>query len=243
MYIKDIKFNEDLYLVHPIVRVDRAMTRSREVIQETEAEDIYQINEQYANRGETKKAIALYYRVRNALKRICLQSEIGMACKESDAKEVEEIEKKFKEEITANKFAHVDVRINICLVRVSNANSKVYQQISEDLQRQVNELSVTLQDTQRQKESVVNTYSNQVQKNLDELKKAIRTIDINKLARDSQYLDTIMNFDIDEETKKSVQELKAETTNLIEEVKVWREDVSKFDFLIVEDDAAEQPKS
>jgi len=239
MLIKDIKFNEDLYLVHPIIRVDRAMVRSREVIREDDNEDVYQITEQYADRGETKKAIALYYRARNALKRLCLQSEIGMACRESDVKAVEEIEEKFIEQVKANKFEHVDVRINVCLVRVSNANSKVFQQISEDLQKQVTDLTKTLRDTQRQKDSVVNTYSTQVQKNIDELKKAIKSIDIQKLARDSQYLDTIMNFDIDEDTKNAVKELKTEAETLVEEVKEWRNDVSKFDFLIVGDDTDE----
>jgi phage host-nuclease inhibitor protein Gam len=123
---------------------------------------------------------------------------------------------------------------------VSNANSKVYKQISDDLQRQVSDLTRTLRETQAQKDSVVSTYSNQVQKNLDELKKAIKTIDIGKLARDSQYLDTIMNFDVDEDTKRGIKELKSETDNLITEVKEWRNDASKFDFLIVEDD---EPKS
>jgi hypothetical protein len=216
------------------------MTRSREVITESEAEDIYQVREQYANRGETKKGIALYYRVRNALKRICLQSEVGMACREGDVEAIEELEQKFKDQIEANNFEHVDVTINICLVRVSNANSKVYKQISDDLQRQVSDLTRTLRETQAQKDSVVSTYSNQVQKNLDELKKAIKTIDIGKLARDSQYLDTIMNFDVDEDTKRGIKELKSETDNLITEVKEWRNDASKFDFLIVEDD---EPKS
>jgi len=236
MYIKDVRFSEDLYLVHPIVRVERAMTRSREVITESEAEDIYQVTEQYANRGETKKGIALYYRVRNALKRICLQSEVGMACREGDVEAIEELEQKFKEQVEANNFEHVDVSINICLVRVSNANSKVYKQISDDLQRQVSDLTRTLRETQQQKDSVVSTYSNKVQKNIDELKKAIKTIDIGKLARDSQYLDTIMNFDVDEDTKRGIKELKSETDNLITEVKEWRNDASKFDFLIVEDD-------
>ena len=235
MLTKDVRFNEDLYIVKDIVRVDRAVTRTREDVETSEDEDIYQIREQYKDRGETKKAIALYYRLRNELKRLCIQSELGMACRESDVEAIEELEKKYQEQVKANKFEHVQVSINICLVRVSNANSKVYKQISEDLRNQVATLTDNLRVIENQKRSVENNLKN-VTHTVDEIKEAIKTVDIAKLARDSQFLDPIMNFNIDNDTKESIKKLKDASSNLIKEVRDWKNNTSRFDFLIVEGD-------
>jgi hypothetical protein len=78
---------------------------------------------------------------------------------------------------------------------------------------------------------------------VDDIQEAVRTIDIAKLARDSQFLDTIMNFDIDAETKESMRKLRESTTGLIKEVKDWRADASRFDFLMLEDEGSDVPSS
>lgn len=235
MYTKDIQFSEDVYIVHPIVRVDRAMTRYRETVQETENEDVYQVREQYANRGETKKATALYYRLRSELFRYCIKSEIGLICKESDLKNIEDIEEKYIKQVEANNFEHVKVGINICLVRVSNANSKVFKQISEDLRDQVAGLQETLAATQAQKASVEENLKT-VTHTVDEIKEAVDTIDVYKLARNSKFLETILQFDIDDETKTSIKGLNTASTDLIKEIKDMRNENHRFDFLIVDEE-------
>lgn len=238
MLTKDIQFNEDLYIVKDIVRVDKAVTRTKSLQNTTENEDIYLVREEYADRAETKKSIALYYRLRNELKRLCISSEIGLACREDDVEAIEELEKKYKEQVIANNFQHVKIGITICLIRVSNMNSKVFKQVSEDLRRQVGRLQETLAEAENQKRSVEQNLKN-VSHTVDEIGKAVRTIDIGKLVRDGQFLDTIMNFDIDEETKTSIKELQDTTKGLIKEVKDWRSNANRFDFLILNDEGSD----
>ena len=238
MFEKNVEFNEDLCIVKDIVRIDRAMTRMRQSVRESENEEVYQVHEQYANRAETKAATALYYRLRTELKKLCISSEIGLVCREEDIEAIQELEQKYKDQVIANNFQHVRVYITICLFRVSSTNSKAFQQISEDLKRQVSSRQESLATTENQKRSVEQNLKN-VSHTVDDIREAVRTIDIAKLARDSQFLDTIMNFDIDEETKDSIKKLRESTTGLIKEVKDWRADASRFDFLILDEEGGD----
>ena len=219
MEIKNQEMTSDMYLVVPIIQVDRAVTYERSLVDEKFDSDTQQIKRNYKDKEETKWVEKFYQKARNKIARRCYRTAWGSLFTYTDKlDELAGIEEELNLQIVDRSLVYCKIFLQVQNFRITSENNKPVETLLNDITKKAADYRRDILNSQRIYRKAVQEREPQTQiailENIKEL--ALRTQkqqlkNANEFGLVTHLRDNItLSMNLHADLMKEVRELRAE---------------------------------